>query len=62
MKVRSLKVSKQIVIRNRNRNSSSMLIDMVTAAINVNVRLEVYLNRPESKNFKANRGKTMVPG
>ena len=32
--------------------NSSMLIDMVTATINANVRQEIHLNKPKSKNFK----------
>ena len=31
----------------------SMLIDMVTATINANVRLEVHLSKPKSKNVEA---------
>ena len=32
--------------------NSSMLFDMVTATINANVRQEIDLNKPKSKNFK----------
>ena len=39
-----------------------MMIDMVTATINVNVELKVHSNTPKSKNLDANRGYTTVPG
>ena len=39
-----------------------MMIDMVTATINVNVELEIHSNTPKSKNLDANRGYTTVPG
>ena len=35
---------------------SSMMIDMVTATINVNDELEVHSNTPKSKNSDANKG------
>ena len=38
-----------------------MLIDLVTAAINANVRQDILLNKPKVKILEVNRGKTMVP-
>ena len=36
--------------------NSIIIIIMVTATINANVRLEVDLSKPKSKNLEANRG------